>query len=56
MSFQHRFVQGLGVKERMHPPYLLGRVLLAITLLVLGTQADRQLSKLAVTGGYRQGT
>jgi hypothetical protein len=39
MSFQHRFVQGLGVKKRMHPPYLLGRVLLAITLLVLGTQA-----------------
>ena len=39
MSFQHRFVQGLGVTKRMHPPHLLGRVLLAITLLVLGTQA-----------------
>ena len=39
MSFQHRFVQGLGVKKRMHPPPWLGRILLAITLLVLGTQA-----------------
>ena len=39
MSFQHRFVQGLGVEKRMHPPHLLGRILLAITLLVLGTQA-----------------
>ena len=39
MSFQHRFVQGLGVEKRTHPPHLLGRILLAITLLVLGTQA-----------------
>ena len=39
MSFQHRFVQGLGVRKRMHPSPWLGRVLLAITLLVLGTQA-----------------
>ena len=29
MSFQHRFVQGLGVEKRMHPPHLLGRILLA---------------------------
>ena len=54
MSFQHRFVQGLGVEQRAHPPHLLGRILLVITLLVLGTH--RQLSKLAVTSGYRQGT
>ena len=39
MSFQHRFVQGLGVEQRAHPPHLLGRILLVITLLVLGTQA-----------------
>jgi hypothetical protein len=39
MSFQHRFVQGLGVEKRTHPPSLLGRILLVITLLVLGTQA-----------------
>ena len=39
MSFQHRFVQGLGATKRMHPSPWLGRVLLAITLLVLGTQA-----------------
>jgi hypothetical protein len=36
MGFQHRFVQGLGVERRTHPPHLLGRILLAITLLVLG--------------------
>ena len=39
MSFQHRFVQGLGATKRMHPSPWLGRILLAITLLVLGTQA-----------------
>jgi hypothetical protein len=39
MSFQHRFVQGLGVEKRTHPPHLLGRILLAIALLVLGMQA-----------------
>ena len=38
MSFQHRFVQGLGATKRMHPSPWLGRILLAITLLVLGTQ------------------
>ena len=39
MSFQHRSVQGLGAKKRMHPPYLLGRILLVLGLFVLGTQA-----------------
>jgi len=39
MSFQHRFVRGLGVKKRTPPPYLLGRVLLALGLFVFGTQA-----------------
>ena len=39
MSFQRGFVPGLGVEKRTHPPYLLGRILLVITLLVLGTQA-----------------
>jgi cell migration-inducing and hyaluronan-binding protein len=39
MSFQHRFVAGLGVEKRTYPPRLLGRILLALTLLVLGTQA-----------------
>jgi hypothetical protein len=39
MSFQHRFVQGLGAEKRTHPAYLFGLILLAITLLVLETQA-----------------
>ena len=39
MSFQHRFVQGLGGEKQAHPPHLLGGILLVITLLVLGTQA-----------------
>ena len=39
MSFQHRCVQGLGVEKRTHPPLLLGGILLAVTLLALGTQA-----------------
>ena len=40
MSFQHRFVQGLGVKKRMHPPYLLGRILLVAVLGTAGCSAD----------------
>src|SRR5262245_48936496 len=39
MSFQHRFVQGLGVEKRMHRPNLPGRILLVLGLFVLGTQA-----------------
>jgi hypothetical protein len=39
MSFQHRFVQGLGTEKRTHLPHLLGRILLVLGLFVLGTQA-----------------
>jgi hypothetical protein len=44
MSFQHRSVQGLGVEKRTHPLHLLGGILLALTLLVLGTQAAQAVS------------
>ena len=39
MSFQHRFVQGLGVEQRMRRPNFVGRILLVLGLFVLGTQA-----------------
>jgi hypothetical protein len=39
VSFQHRFVQGLGVEQRMRRPNFVGRILLVLGLFVLGTQA-----------------
>ena len=53
MSFQHRVVQGLGVEKRTHPPHLLGRILLVLTLLVLGTQAVQ--AETCIGGAVSQG-
>ena len=56
MSFHHRFVQGLGVEKRTHPPHLLGRILLVIATLALGTQAAQADVYTCAGGSLPQGS